>query len=368
MANNFKVWVDTPTPEQQVQSPSAFESDEQRINGFKAGNPASALRVNTALRQANVVVAGLMEFCDEVKTLPDDLSLLSTVTEVKNAIKASFNEWHNTNISGLENALQELQNEVDGKQDALTFDDVPTEGSNNPVKSEGIKSYVDSAIADTESSVVYDLVIRTQEDFIDMITDGVGLTGDTATDNANIQSSTWKGAKSVALIGQFTLSTTDNCGIKIPSTVKQIHGFNSAKITVTNFKFNVDTAKGGLWYDTLPTTPDYSIRDLEVDCTGTAGYGFRYCTNLTNCTGTGTGTAEAGFGFRDCTNLTNCTGTGTGSGTATGSGFGFYSITYASNCRDGGSSTAMWGGANFNIDLDTCCKTPVEADNTTLNT
>jgi len=28
----------------------------------------------------------------------------------------------------------------------------------------------------------------------------------------------------------------------------------------------------------------------------------------------------------------------------------------------------MWGGTNKNIDLDTCCKTPVTADNTTLNT
>lgn len=90
MANNFKPWVDTPTPGQQVQSASVFASDAQRVDGFKAGDPASALRVNSALRQANLVVAGLMQFCDEVKTLPDELSLLSTVTQVKNAIKDSI--------------------------------------------------------------------------------------------------------------------------------------------------------------------------------------------------------------------------------------------------------------------------------------
>ncbi len=219
-------------------------------------------------------------------------------------------------------------------------------------------------------STPYDKVIRTQAEF-----------------NELIASPTWLGATSVALVGQFTLSTANNSGIKIPATVKQIHGFNSAKITITNFVYNSSTAKGGLWYDTLPTTLDYSICDLEVDCTGTdgSGRGFYNCTNLTNCTGKGTG--EYGYGFFDCTKLTNCTGKGTGTsygygfylctnltnctgtGTATdGSGYGFHSIEYASNCRDGGSKTDMWGGINYNIDVETCRKTPVEANLTTLNT
>jgi hypothetical protein len=107
------------------------------------------------------------------------------------------------------------------------------------------KSYVDGL------STPYSKVIRTQAEF-----------------NELIASPTWLGATSVALVGLFTLSTANNSGIKIPATVKQIHGFNGAKITITNFKYNSDTAKGGLWYDTLPTTLDYSIRDLEVDCTG----------------------------------------------------------------------------------------------------
>lgn len=99
MANNFKPWVDTPTAGQQVQSASVFTSDEQRVDGFKAGDPASALRVNSALRQANVVIAGLMQFCDEAKTLPNELSLLSTVTQVKNAIKASIDLLHDTTLT-----------------------------------------------------------------------------------------------------------------------------------------------------------------------------------------------------------------------------------------------------------------------------
>lgn len=92
MANNFKPWVDLPTAGQQVQSASVFATDAQRVDGFKAGDPASALRVNSALRQANIVVAGLMQMCDDIKTLPNGLSLMSTVTQVKNAIKAAIDQ------------------------------------------------------------------------------------------------------------------------------------------------------------------------------------------------------------------------------------------------------------------------------------
>lgn len=92
MANNFKPWVDSPTAGQQVQSASVFATDAQRVDGFKAGDPASALRVNSALRQANIVVAGLMQMCDDIKTLPDGLSLMSTVTQVENAIKAAIDQ------------------------------------------------------------------------------------------------------------------------------------------------------------------------------------------------------------------------------------------------------------------------------------
>ncbi len=228
------------------------------------------------------------------------------------------------------------------------------------------KEYADNLIP-------YDKVIRTQTEFEELIA-----------------SETWLGAVSVALVGQFTLSTANNSGIKVPDTVKQIHGFNSAKITVTNFVYNSSTAKGGLWYDTLSAMFDYSIRDLEVDCTGDSGslsYGFLNCRNLTNCIGTGTGTGRNGYGFYGCSNLTNCKGTGTGSNghgfryctnltnctgkgisTGEGAGYGFSNIDYASNCRDGGSTTDKWGDNNYNIDVETCRYSPVEANNTILNT
>lgn len=115
MANNFKPWVDSPTAGQQVQSASVFATDTQRVDGFKAGDPASALRVNSALRQANIVVAGLMQMCDDIKTLPDGLSLMSTVTQVKNAIKAAIDQLDTTVLASAKSYTDTREGVINGK-------------------------------------------------------------------------------------------------------------------------------------------------------------------------------------------------------------------------------------------------------------
>lgn len=46
---------------------------------------------------------------------------------------------------------QSVQQQLDNKQDKLTFDTRPTAGSSNPVTSDGIKSAIDSAIPDSVS-------------------------------------------------------------------------------------------------------------------------------------------------------------------------------------------------------------------------
>lgn len=115
MANNFKPWVDSPTAGQQVQSASVFATDAQRVDGFKAGDPASALRVNSALRQANIVVAGLMQMCDDIKTLPDGLSLMSTVTQVKNAIKAAIDQLDATVLASAKAYTDTREGVINGK-------------------------------------------------------------------------------------------------------------------------------------------------------------------------------------------------------------------------------------------------------------
>ena len=130
MASNFKPWVDSPTAGQQVQSAQVFAADAQRVDGFKAGDPASALRVNSALRQANIVVAGLMQMCDDIKTLPDGLSLMSTVTQVKNAIKAAIDQldatvlasaksYTDTRESVINEKITNVQNQVTSNKNRL---------------------------------------------------------------------------------------------------------------------------------------------------------------------------------------------------------------------------------------------------------
>ena len=45
------------------------------------------------------------------------------------------------------NSFADVETALSNKQDTLTFDDVPTENSNNPVKSSGVKSAIDAAVA-----------------------------------------------------------------------------------------------------------------------------------------------------------------------------------------------------------------------------
>lgn len=60
------------------------------------------------------------------------------------AINEIRNEIENISFEGL--ATEDYVNDrVATKQDKLTFDEVPTDGSVNPVTSSGIKSYIDTA-------------------------------------------------------------------------------------------------------------------------------------------------------------------------------------------------------------------------------
>lgn len=60
MANKFKLWVEDENINA-TQTYNDFDSDTQRAGGFVGGTPASAIRVNTALRQANLIACALMD-------------------------------------------------------------------------------------------------------------------------------------------------------------------------------------------------------------------------------------------------------------------------------------------------------------------
>lgn len=114
MANNFKLWVDSPSANKNVQSIANFIANQQRIDGFMPGQPASSLYVNSALRQANLVIVSLMQMCDEVTTLPQDLGLLSTVTQVKNAIKTTIDKLDTTVLNAAKSYTDVREEVING--------------------------------------------------------------------------------------------------------------------------------------------------------------------------------------------------------------------------------------------------------------
>lgn len=85
MANKFILWCED---ENATQDYDTFVNDNQRQAGFQGGQPASAIRVNTALRQANLVSAALMN-----ALLPDNqtLNYRNDIPTVANAINTALN-------------------------------------------------------------------------------------------------------------------------------------------------------------------------------------------------------------------------------------------------------------------------------------
>ena len=82
-----------------------------------------------------------------------DGTKVATPAMVKQFIEAGDFEATGEVKDGHGNILKDMAKSADvntalaGKQDTLTFDDAPTASSNNPVKSGGVKTYVDNADA-----------------------------------------------------------------------------------------------------------------------------------------------------------------------------------------------------------------------------
>jgi hypothetical protein len=109
--------------------------------------------------------------------------------------------------------------------------------------------------------------------------------------------------------GTWTLASG---GINLTTTgTKVIVGETGSQLVCSSATY-------GLQYSTIPTTLDYRMVNVNVSANKEGTYalsvGFYNCTNLTECTGTGTGTGtdSTGFGFYNYSNLTSCVGTGIG--------------------------------------------------------
>jgi len=179
-----------------------------------------------------------------------------------NEVNGKFEIQIDANEHGMGNSsaiIASLKVFANGAGDASEIYDSPLIKANGDIvitsdsKWEGFCS-VCGGIVQVVIPDTFDKIIRMQQEFNDLVS-----------------SPDWQGAASVAFVGQFVYGSSANggiqstTGIKIPITVKQICGFNDAKITVTNFTDNSLTAKAGLWYNTLPATSDYSIEGLTVD-------------------------------------------------------------------------------------------------------
>lgn len=72
-------------------------------------------------------------------------------------------------ISGMQSDISDLIDDLDGKQDSLTFDNVPTEDSDNPVKSGGVYDALDGVASDLSdlSDIVEDKSDKTDIAYVE---------------------------------------------------------------------------------------------------------------------------------------------------------------------------------------------------------
>lgn len=77
----------------------------------------------------------LRELRDYITRLKDELEFLLTHLGTDNLDQSLTNK-----IINAADSVEQVETALDGKQDTLTFDEVPTEGSGNPVKSGGVFS------------------------------------------------------------------------------------------------------------------------------------------------------------------------------------------------------------------------------------
>ena len=124
----------------------------------------------------------------------------------------------------------------------------------------------------------------------------------------------------------------------------------------------------GLYHAVAPTDMSVERFDnvkINITNTNSVGYGFSGCTNLTNCTGTGSGSSGNGFGFNNCTTLINCTGTGNGNGSA--NGYGFSSCIGVVLCAGQGLSTSGNGYGFSGCHKISLCKSSGASKTSTFN-
>ena len=120
--SKFKVWIDTPT-DNNCMSAEDFSADSQVKEGFKAGTSSSSIRVNSGLRQANLVTSALMNIVDT----EEELDLRSDVNSVETKINSYFdNRYRNGIINDYDKSkgtIEERLTSLGFKEGAVTLEE-----------------------------------------------------------------------------------------------------------------------------------------------------------------------------------------------------------------------------------------------------
>ena len=120
---------------------------------------------------------------DEINAKLDQMAIDGTLSSLINPqIPGAVSAWLAANVNPVGSAVivdstltiagaaadaQATGNALNGKQDILTFDNTPTAGSGNPVRSFGIKTYVDGSVANVVGEIA-DLRQDTEDEIDDL--------------------------------------------------------------------------------------------------------------------------------------------------------------------------------------------------------
>lgn len=129
-------------------------------------NKTDAVGVLNALQLPNVM--------DSTPTAGSNKPVTSS--GIKAALDASVQDISElqSDVETAQGDINDLENALTGKQDALTFDNAPTSGSDNPAKSGGIKSAIDTAESNAKewATTAY-FGTTTETGIIDITIDGL---------------------------------------------------------------------------------------------------------------------------------------------------------------------------------------------------
>lgn len=150
-----------------------------------------------------------------------------------------------SSIQTTNSKIQAIEHDVAGKQDVLTFDNVPTANSNNPVKSGGIKSAIDNITSGIKNSlstyqikVLYDNNGQDEEKAI-IYSNYDGFTIATR-DHTDFILSALGGNIEAISSGEIVVSSNDNIGVTSNGAISITASSDNVEVSASDGNVNID--------------------------------------------------------------------------------------------------------------------------------